>query len=99
MDSLLSQVGIGGILSVLVLREVFTFMAKKKNGGAQDEVGYKTFLLVQKFTNEDVKALLRQQVELLELLRDLLRGHREFFDDFKSHCRVMRQEARDDVEP
>jgi hypothetical protein len=33
MDNALTQLGVGGILVVLVLREVFAFLKSRKNGG------------------------------------------------------------------
>jgi hypothetical protein len=31
MEEALTQVGVGGVLAILIIREVFTFMGRKKN--------------------------------------------------------------------
>lgn len=38
MNELLTQVGVGGIFTVLVLREVFNFLSSKKNGRTSDDI-------------------------------------------------------------
>jgi hypothetical protein len=32
MEEGLTQIGVGGVLAILIIREVFTFMGRKKNG-------------------------------------------------------------------
>jgi hypothetical protein len=34
MEEGLTQVGVGGVLAILIIREVFTFMGRKKNGNS-----------------------------------------------------------------
>lgn len=52
MDQTLTQLGIGGILALLILKEVFTFLRavkdKKNCKSGQNELCYKCFDLIKK---------------------------------------------------
>ena len=75
MEEGLTQVGVGGVLAILIIREVFTFTAKRKNGcngvfnmGLCDE-RHRTLDKQHGDTQDNFKMVFRKLDNIMEHLR------------------------------
>lgn len=74
MDTLLTQVGVGGIFTVLVLREVFTFLKTRKANGASGDQSVEFWqqqqqLIIAENLKMSVIPILDKQTAILDEIR------------------------------
>lgn len=80
MDSLLTQLGVGGIFALLIIKEVFNFLAKRKtNGNASGErpveywaVAIRSFV-AQELSEKVVPDLIENRRIMQQIHDDLIR--------------------------
>ena len=84
MDTL-AQLGIGGVVAILVIREVLKFLARPKNGNGGQSAGQKSVefwqnehrTTIKDSMNDILRPFLSNQIELLREIRDLSAKTRE----------------------
>ena len=94
MDAAITQLGVGGIFALLVIREVMQFVSKRKNGlNGKGEYCEQTYRMTREIHDWQLKDQARVLKEMLQQQQVQLQTLVKLVDNFEKHCNRMEEKV------
>lgn len=94
MDAALTQLGVGGIFALLVIKEVTALVAKRKNGtNGSGGLSEQTYRLTREIHDWQLKDQSRVLKEMLQQQQVQLSTLVKLVDHFERHCKAMEEKV------